>query len=143
MTDRGRGLGELCWLVLKHLAADDADSADVHLADLYRRGGKSALYGACAAWAELIGEHMIGPRHDGAYVAFQVGYADTMETCEPETLPAEMAPALWAGRFVTAIANADAETAIALFNAELAAGNADGIPALAELAATVVTELTR
>jgi hypothetical protein len=135
--------GVLAWRIITHLRDGEDVEATVGMLTLVKLGGAYGLYVACGAWADVIGTRMIG-NNDGdvAFAGLEISRVDTGEQVDPNDLPDDMAPALWAGRFVAANYNKDDGTMQALFNAQLKAERLDGIDALAHMAAAAATPST-
>jgi hypothetical protein len=121
--------------LIRHALGDYQGAAD-GLSALAQRGS-FALFAATWAWAASVSPV---DGIDGDYIAsLKVVNLDTGETLDPQTMPGCLAPALWAGRMVTAVANRDPETAWALFRAEVDnAPNADALVTLLSLAAAAL-----
>lgn len=131
--------GALAWRIIQYLQQQEDRQATACLLMLVQMGGSRGLYVACGAWAEVVSRRMIGGEGEVAFAGLEICRADTGERVDPDELPDHMAPALWAGRFVTASFNRDEPTMAALFNAQVDAQRLDGIDALARMAAAVAT----
>lgn len=131
--------GALAWRIVHHLQAGEDREATLGMLTLVQLGGAYGLYVACGTWAEVVGDRMIGHDDEVAFAGLHISRVDTGEQVDPNDLPDDMAPALWAGRFVAAAYNKDDDTMLALFNAQLRAERLDGIDALAHMAAAAAT----
>lgn len=94
--------------LLSHAAADDWDTAAGMLARIAERGGMRALYATTAGMATAAVSLLDMTPEPGGFVGLELG-----EGLDPAKV--------WAGRFLTANANNDHDTMLALFHAELAA----------------------
>lgn len=104
-------------------------------------GGPRCTWAACMAWAEVVNQLALDPRNPQPAV-LQLGLRDGSPV-EPEDVPAQMHPQLWAARVVTAQANRDVETVRALLEAKVGrradpAEVVDHVSVLLDLAASVV-----
>lgn len=118
------------------LAAMVADvRAMARSVEMLMRHGHAALFFACMSWADAVRmftmtcdhEHCADPDGEHRLVAgVQILHGPDGRVIEPEQVPPEVAPAVWAGRFIAACANDDKEMALALYKAvqgeQLAAG---------------------
>lgn len=132
--------GVLAWQMLHHINADEIDQARSCLGLILMFGDLAGLYIVCEAWADLIATEIAQP--GSTFAGLRFARADTGEPVEPGDLPADMAPAVWAGRFVAATINQDQETTQALYTSAVQARQLDAIEALAAMAAAVLREET-
>jgi hypothetical protein len=104
-------------------AANDNEGTLRCLSDIESHGAKG-LFFACAAWARLVNRvtgaaealaaHATRADCESPKLGFQV-VDDEGKSYNPDALPADAQPAMWAHRFIVAQANDDADQAVALF----------------------------
>jgi hypothetical protein len=116
VTDRKppKGLGKRTLAALAASTARDSNTAARHVRHIVRRWGAPGLFAACAGWAEAFRQHTAGTKPPGAVFGFQVTVDG--QPVDPGSVDADEADMVWALRFISAVANRDADTAQALFN---------------------------
>lgn len=130
MTDRELGTADhlkgigLAMRALQCRVIGDTEGASDAVGELMDLGGVGYLFCACGTWAELVNRLSSEqcdccephPDNDGFVVGFEVR-DKAGNILNPDELPDEAQPRVWAARFVAATGNNDKETMYALFSA--------------------------
>ncbi len=155
-ADMMRGLDRV-YAAVAGILDDDLAATGRALTDLTEMG-MGYLFSACGMWAAMFNEaSQSGPCTCGgaaaaddddtrvildadgdAFVGMQFINARTGDTVNPDQLPDELQPAVWATRYITATANGDLLGMHALFKSAGPELLGEGILALVKLAATAV-----
>lgn len=128
-ADVMRGLDHT-YAAVAGLLDDDTQATGRALCNLTDMG-MGFLFSACGMWAAMFNEAVLSlpcscghkrtaeEADDGedTFVGVQFISAHTGRSVNPEEMPSEMKPAIWATRFITATANGDAVAMHALFSA--------------------------
>lgn len=121
--------------ILAHVVNDHGRSAELfgRICDL----GDQALFAACMGWAETIVQFMKLRESDTiAYPEIEHVEGSELSLSDPDCRHA-----LWIGRFISAVANRDTQTALALFHADPSGDElARHAVALVDLAAQLVRD---
>lgn len=102
--------------------------------------GDAAVFAACCAWAATPG--VLGLVAEGGVASLEIRDGRG-RLVEPEAVPAELAPCLWAGRFVAAQMNDDFDACMALFRAIPRDQVTANLLALLEIAAHAIVAAKR
>lgn len=134
-TDK-RWLADQTTRILAAAAAKESSSVQSMVQEIATRyqavGIWALLHGLAGAVAQLgMGVNPVTGRHAGL-AELQIT-TDSGRPVEPEDLPPDLRPKLWAARFVTAFVNDDRATLNALFDASLRATTAEHLADMAAL----------